>query len=191
MTLVRVTAPVASPVSLADAKAHLRVDGSAEDAYIQSLIDAAVSMVDGDGLLGRAMVTQTWAKWVSQNPGVVRLSMGPFIALTDVSYYDTDNVLQAATLTDFDVRVDGDFVNVRPKKDKVWPGAYIRDDAIKLTFTAGFGAASDVPVDIIHAIKLMVAHWHQHREAVSGERLMDIPLGVDALIGRHRVSWYG
>ena len=191
MTLLRTVAPSEAPVTLADAKAHLRVDHSDEDAYISSLIDAAVAMVDGNGSLGRAMVTQTWAKWVSQAPGVVRIGMGPFIALTDVSYYDTDSVLQAATVTDFEVRLDDDFVTVRPKDNKVWPAATTREDAIRITFTAGFGAASDVPSGLKHALLLLVGLWYENREAASDLTLKDIPMGVDALIGMERVGWYG
>lgn len=192
MTLLRVTAPAETPITLAEAKAHLRVDGSAEDPQIQSLIDTAVALIDGDGSLGRAMVTQTWSKWVSQTPGVVRIGMGPFIGLTAVDYYDADNVLQSATLADFEVRLDGDFVNIRPKSGKVWPNAYIRDDSIKLTFTAGYGAAADVPENLKSAIKLLIGIWFgPGRDGVSEKKLTDVPFGIDALIGKERVSWYG
>ena len=191
MTLLRTIAPSETPVTLTEAKAHLRVDHSDEDTYISSLIDAAAAMIDGSGSLGRAMVTQTWAQWVAPAPGVVRVPMGPFIALTDVSYYDTDSVLQAATLSDFEVRLDGDFVTVQPKTGKAWPTTDPRKDAIRITFTAGFGAASDVPSGLKHAILLLVGLWYEHREAASDLTLKDIPKGVDALIGMERVGWYG
>jgi len=191
VTLVRVTAPAETPITLAEAKTHLRVDSGAEDTYITGLVAAAVSLCDGQGTLGRAMVTQTWAKWVSQAPGVVRIGLGPFIALSAVEYYDTENVLQSATISDFEVRLDGDFVNIRPKKNKVWPAAYIRDDAIKLTFTAGFGGASDIPDGIKHALLMLVGHWYANREAVTELSLKDTPMAVEALLGNERVSWYG
>lgn len=191
MTLVRVTAPAETPITLVEAKAHLRVDGSAEDTYISGLIAAAVALCDGQGSLGRSMVTQTWAKWVPQSPGVVRVGMGPFIALTGVDYYDSDGVEQVAVVSDYEVRLDGDFVNVRPKSNKAWPPAMMRDDAIKLTFTAGFGAAADVPDGIKHALLMLVAHWYANREAVTNENLKDVPMAVDALIGNERVGWYG
>lgn len=53
--------PTASAVSLAEAKAHLRVDGDDEDLLIQTYIDAATAYLDGmDGILGRALCPQTW-----------------------------------------------------------------------------------------------------------------------------------
>lgn len=191
MTLVRVTAPAETPITLAEAKTHLRVDSSAEDAYIAGLIAAAVALCDAQGTLGRAMVTQTWSKWVPQSPGIVRIGMGPFISLTGVDYYDADNAIQSATLSDFEVRLDGDFVNIRPKSDKVWPNAYIRDDSIKFTFTAGFGAAADVPDGIKHALLMLVGHWYQNREAVNDASLKEVPMAVEALLGNERVGWYG
>ena len=192
MTLVRVAAPATDVISLAEAKAHLRVDFSDDDTLISGLIAAAISHVDGKGELGRAMITQTWAQWVSQAPGWVRLRMGPFQALTSVEYYDTDNVLQTATLSDFETRLDGDFVICKPKEDFEWPSAETRADAIKITYTAGFGdAATDVPQGIRQALLMLVAHWYENREAASEVKLNDLPRAVDALLGNERVSWYG
>jgi uncharacterized phiE125 gp8 family phage protein len=66
---IRTVAPASTPVSLSEAKAHLRVTSSAEDAVIQMYLDAAVSYLDGwAGVLGRCMVTQTWAQTFSDFP---------------------------------------------------------------------------------------------------------------------------
>lgn len=192
MTTLRTIAPATAPVSLSEAKLHLRVDGSDEDSLITGLIDAATAHFDGQGVLGRAMVTQSWAQWVDQTPGWVRLTVGPFQSLTSVEYYDADNALQTATLADFEVRLDGDFVIVKPKKDYVWPNAYIRQDAIKITYVAGFGdAATDVPQSIRQAILLTIGHWYENREAVVEGNYKSLPMAVEALIGVERAGWYG
>lgn len=191
MTLRLVTSPLTAPVTLEEAKAQCEVDYDDRNTFITGLIAAAVSLVDGDGTLGRAMVTQTWAKWVGQSPSVVKITMGPFIALTGVLFYDTDGVLQTADIADFETRIAGDFVNIQPKNGNSWPATQSRDDAIKIEFTAGFGDASAVPADLKHALLLLVAYWFENREAASELTIKDIPMGVDALIGRHRVGWYG
>lgn len=188
----RVAAPATDILSLSDAKAHLRVDGSDDDSLIAGLISAVTSFIDGDGVLGRALITQDWAQWVSQSPGWVRLSMGPFQSLVSVEYYDADNVLQTATLSDFETRKSGDFVICKPKEDREWPTAETRLDAIKITYRAGFGdAAADVPPDIIVAAKLLLGHLYEHREAVADARMAELPMGVEMLLNRHRVGWYG
>jgi len=188
----RVAAPSADVLSLADAKAHMKVDTSDEDSLISAYVAAATSLIDGDGWLGRAMITQDWAQWVNQAPGWVRLSMGPFQELVSVQYYDVDNVLQTATLSDFETRKQGDFVICKPKEDFEWPAAETRQDAIKITYRAGWGdVATDVPPDLVAAIKLMTSHLYENRSATTEMKLQNIPMGVQALVGRHRVGWYG
>lgn len=188
----RTVAPAVEPITLVEAKAQCRVDADDEDALIGALISAAVDLVDGEGTLGRAMITQTWAQWVPESPGIVRLLMGPFQSLFSVEYFDSDGVLQTAVLGDFEARRAGDFYEVRPKEGKTWPTAQNRADAIKITYVAGFGdAASDVPQGIRHALLLMVAHFYANREASTDLDLRDLPMAVDALLNRHRVGWYG
>lgn len=190
--LERVVAPAAQPVELLEAKTHARVDYDDDDVLIQSLINAAVDLLDGDGVLGRAMIEQTWAQWVSQSPGLVNLRMGPFISLTAVQYYDASGTLADAAVSDFEIRKNCDFVTIVPKDGSSWPGAQSRPDAIKITYTAGFGASGeDVPQGIRHALLMLVAHWYRSREAASVRDMSDVPMAVAALINRHRVGWYG
>ena len=190
--LRREVAPASEPVSLADVKAHCRIDHSDDDTYIAGLIAAAVAFVDAQGELGRAMITQTWAQYESQAPGRVRLDMGPFIELVSVKFFDAAGSLQTATLADFEIRLHGDFVICKPKEDREWPTADTREDAIKITYTAGYGAASDVPAGIKHALLMLIGHWYENREAVViGTITATTPMAFAVLIGNERVGWYG
>lgn len=192
MTLVRIAAPTVLPVTTAEARAQLRVTHFDDDAYIASLIAAAVAHIDGAGVLGRAMISQTWANWFPASPQRARLGMGPFIALTGVSYYDADGALQAANLSDFETRLIDGAVFCLPKDGFSWPTAQSRPDAIRVSYTAGYGtAAADVPASLRHAILLLVAHWYDARAAASNTAMHDVPLAFDALIGGERATWYG
>lgn len=192
MTLERTSPPAVAPVTPDEAKEQMLVSHSDDDAYITSLIAAAVAYVDGTGLLGRAMITQSWAQWVSQSPGWVRLKMGPFQELTSIEYYDAAGTLQTASTGDFEIRKAGDYVVLKPEDGKAWPNAQMRADAIKITYVAGYGdSADDVPASLRAAIKMLVAHWYLNREAVSAQAMENIPLGFDDLIGTERVGWYG
>lgn len=192
MTTVRVTAPATTPVSLSELKDHLRILDNAEDNLLDGLIDAATAHFDGEGTLGRAMITQSWAEWVCQAPGWVRLSVGPFQSLTSVEYYDTDNALQTATLSDFETRLDGDFSWVKPKTDFTWPAAYLREDAIKITYVTGFGdSRTSIPASIRQAILMTAGHWYENRIAVTEGNFKELPMAVAALISNERVRWYG
>lgn len=190
--LERVSAPAVDVVSLADFKAHARIDGSADDATAGAMVAAAIARVDGEGVLGRALVTQTWAQWSPGDVSHLPLEMGPFQSLTSVEYYDFDGFLQTATLADFRVERRGWHRVLTPVPGKSWPAMQTRDDALKVTYVAGFGDASaDVPQDIRQAILMLAAHFYEHREAVADAKMSAVPIGVDDLLGAHRVGWYG
>lgn len=190
--LVRVTAPTTSPISLAEAKAQMRVEGSDEDTIIQRFIDAAISFVDVQGALGRAMMTQTWGQWLSPNPGTVLLLLGPVQSVSAIKYYDTDGALQTATLADFDVFGTPNRITVSPKSGKAWPTTQTRDDAIKIEYVVGYGSSPvNVPQTIRHALMMLVAHWYENRETTSEKQMLDLPYGFTDMIGMERNQWYG
>ena len=189
--LERIEDPAELPVSLTEAKAHMRVTSSAEDAFIRSSLDAAVSFVDGMGVLGRAMVTQKWRQYAPPNPGTVRLKIATVQTVTKIGYYDPDGAEQTATLAEFDVFGNGEASTVQPKPGNSWPATQQRPDAIWVEYEAGYGAAADVPPEIKHAIKMLTAHYEYQRVNSTEKPLSDVPFGFSDLIGAHRVSWYG
>lgn len=191
-SLVRVTAPSASPISLAEAKAQMRVEGTDDDTIIQRLIDAAVAFVDAQGVLGFAMITQTWGQWIGPNPGTVYLSLGPVQSVSAIKYYDADGVLQTATLSDFNVFGTPNRITVSPKSGKAWPVTQTRDDAIKIEYVIGYGATSaSVPQTVRHALMMLVAHWYENRETSAEKQMVDLPYGFSEMIGIERNAWYG
>ena len=66
MTYALVAAPAAMPVTLADAKAHLRVTSDAEDDMITGLIAAATHYLERD--TGQALIDQQWRAWFDVCP---------------------------------------------------------------------------------------------------------------------------
>ena len=186
------TAAARNPISVAEVKTHLRITGTDDDLYLTALIGAAVAYVDATGVLGRAMITQSWAQWVPQSPGWVRLAIGPVQSLTSVQYYDADGTLQTDTLGNFELWLDGDYHVCKPKTGFSWPSAQSRGDAIKIVYVTGFGDDdTDVPAGLRHALLMLVAHWYESREPVTDGQQYDTPLAFDALIGVQRVGWYG
>lgn len=184
--------PATASLTLAEVKAQLRIDSDDEDTLLTNLIHTAEAHVDGLGDLGRAMITQTWAQYENQSPGWVRLHMTPVRSLTSVQYYDADGVLQTATLSDFELWRDGDFMLCKPKDSAQWPQADSRPDAIKITYVAGFGdAATDIPESIRQAMLMLIAHLYENRESATEAKLMSTPMGYDMLMNNQRVGWYG
>ena len=191
-SLVRVTAPAVSPISLAEAKAQMRVEGSDDDAIIQRLIDAAVAFVDVQGVLGRAMITQTWGQWLSPNPSTVSLMLGPVQSVSAIKYYDLNGTLQTATLADFNVFGTPNRITITPKTGKAWPITQTRDDAIKIEYVIGYGdSAASVPQTVRHGLMMLVAHWYENRETTQEKQMQDLPYGFMEMIGIERNTWYG
>ena len=154
---VRTVAPTTMPVSLAEAKAYLRVDHDDQDDLITAQIKAATAYLDGyAGILGRALVTQTWRQDFAGFADRLPLPVSPVIAIVSVSYFDGGNVQQTLDAGVYDLFADarGAYVTLRP--GQVWPVTFYRPDAVTITFTAGFGAAADVPEPIRQAILLIV-----------------------------------
>ena len=66
MPLNLITPPAVEPVTLADAKAHLKVDTTDDDALITALITAARARAEWH--TGRALITQSWTLWLDAWP---------------------------------------------------------------------------------------------------------------------------
>jgi uncharacterized phiE125 gp8 family phage protein len=190
-SLVRTVAPAELPLTVAECKAHLRITGATEDDVVAAMLAAAVAYTDGQGTLGKAIVTQTWRQYAGQSPGIIALQMRPVQSVAAIGYFDTDGNAQAATLSEFDVFGPADAMTVEPKPGKSWPSAQDRPDAIWVDYVAGYGAADDVPSTIKHALKMLVAHYYEARDNATERALVTVPHGYDALIGAERGAWYG
>jgi uncharacterized phiE125 gp8 family phage protein len=180
---VLVTPPVAAPVSLAEAKAHLRVDFDDEDALISGLIDAATQHLDGwSGVLGRALMPQTWQMSLDRFPaGAIQLPVGPVTFVESVAYLDANGVSQLVSTGDYDVDlapIEGWII----PRDVGWPQALDSANAVTVRWIAGTGA----PAPIKQAILLLVGHWYQNREPTALGGRPNIPMTVDALVAPWR-----
>lgn len=186
---VRVTAPAIDIIAIDDVMAHCRVDSADEVILLQSLTDAATSHVDGySGILGRALIQQEWQQDFSGFGDVMRLPLGPLIAVSSVTYYDTSNVLRTLSAAVYAAYSDGRGPYIALAPDQVWPATYSRPDAVRATWTAGYGTTADtVPAAIRAAVKLMIGHWYENREAaVIGAPVASLPMAVDALLSPFR-----
>ena len=163
MSLQLISAPAIEPVALADAKAHLKVDSTDDDALIASLITAA--RIRAEWATRRAFVTQSWVQWRDAWPAKpFEIALPPLQALTSITTYALDDT---ATLLDPALyRVDASAVPARVgwKETTLAPTNLRTFNALAIAFTCGYGdAASDVPEPIRRAILMIVADLYSHR----------------------------
>lgn len=188
MALVIVRPPAEEPVSLAAAKAHLRIEDSAEDALVQSLI--TTSRLHIEAALGLALVSQDWVLRLDAWPpgGCVSLPLRPLIGVTTVRIADGGGAL---------VIPSGDYVvdtaSAPPRlvpKSLGWPLPSEPIDGIEIEFSAGYGpTGDDVPAPVRQAMLMLVAHWYEHREpALAGAPVTRIPDTVSALLAPYRMA---
>ncbi len=191
MALKLFTAPAEEPITLVEAKAHLRVDGSAEDTLITSLIVAARQWCEG--YQNRAYVTQTWDMVLDEWPGDpcpdrIRIPLPPLQSVASVKYKGTDGIQVVMPAADYLVDLASQPGRLVLGYGKSWPTATLQPAAaIEVRFTAGYGAAAVVPETVKQAIKLLVGHLYEHREATSDDELPEVPFAVKALLGLERI----
>lgn len=192
---VRTVAPAEPPVTAADIRFQLRLepdDNPPSDAELLALAAAATEHLDGwAGILGRAMVTQTWRQdlrcFVHD---VIRLPLAPVSAVTSVTYRDADDVEQTLSTDVYGGPLaDAASPFIYRKSGQSWPSVHDRPDAVAVTFVAGYGAAAAVPAPLRQAILLMVADLYENRETVvTGTIASAIPMSatVQRLIKPYR-----
>jgi uncharacterized phiE125 gp8 family phage protein len=166
MGLECLTPPGCEPVSLLEAKAHLRVDHDDEDALIARLIVAARESCER--ITSRAFIQQAWRLWCDAWPDcvprVIPIPRPPLMSLTSVAAYDRSG---AATLLSSDAYiVDSAAVPGRIifTDIAVLPVDLRQANAIAISYQAGYGAnAPDVPAAIRGAILSLVAQRYEAR----------------------------
>lgn len=193
MATVQTSAPAVEPITLAEAKAHLRIDTADEDGLIQSLI--MTSRLHIEIALGLALISQSWScffdRWPSMSGSrvgplqpsgaafvlanaatrnyfaadAVTLPISPVKSVDAIRVYAEDGTFFALPLAGFTV----DLVSRHPRiirkqgTDTPQPGRCM--NGLEIAVTCGFGATpADIPAPIRQALLLLVAHWYEHRD---------------------------
>lgn len=205
--LEQVQAPASEPITLADVKELLKIDGGSEDAFLTRLISVAREHVET--MTGLALIDQGWRLVLPAWPGP--LDAGDDW-LTEADYFAAragaavpiligkrPHVRVTAVVV---VSPDGDDAEIEPASWAVmpdtagarliWRGASAppRPAAggwLEIRFTSGFGTApTSVPADLRHGIESLVGHLYEHRELAIPEALAIAPAGAYAAIRRRR-----
>ena len=188
MPLVLTAGPAVEPVTLDDAKAHMRIDGTAEDTLIGSLI--VTSRLHVEAGLGLALITQSWSWFIDAWPPgpALKLPLRPVQSIAAVRLYD--EAAASTTVAPDSYFLDGTSAPARLVRQGalVWPKPGRIANGIEVAFTAGYGdAAADVPETIRHAILLLIAHWHEHRSPLEvGPIAQPPPDMVEQLLAPYR-----
>ena len=196
-SVTRATGPAVEPLTVAEAKLHLRVDISDDDAYIGTLITAAREWVEN--YLDRTLITTQLILRAAEFPTEeLELPRPPMVAsgtatAVVITYTLADTT--TATLSTALYRVDRTSTpgNVAPIINGTWPSDVIEDaNAVAVTYWAGYGPTSaSVPATIRHACLMLIGHWYERRSAVlTGTISKPIEFAVESLLASNNWGQY-
>lgn len=184
-------------VSVADIKAQVRELSNEEDALIRFMIGAAYDHLAGpNGWLGNcSLLNETW-EWYTSGPGEhgFELPMRPVHVLSPVTLESiaADGTYSAVDSGVYYLPSNEGFSLLGKLPSKRWPYTGAKHPrAYRVTFTAGFGTAADIPMPIKMGIRMLAAHWYRNRETVGSEGRtvgQEIEYGLKALCGRYRYA---
>jgi uncharacterized phiE125 gp8 family phage protein len=192
-SLVRVTPPTVDPVTLAEAKSQCRVDTNADDAYIQSLIRLATTMVEG--LLDVSLITQTWQASYDLFPiwAIILPRMPLAAGEITVTYRIGDGTTQVLSSTAGHFQVDTNVIpgRIYPQWATSWPATRGDENSVVVRYPTGYGtAASGVPPEAKHLIMVLVAHFYDSRQPTAPGSATTVPYMFDTLLAASGLGVY-
>ncbi len=176
MPAIQTAPPLTEPVTLAEAKAHLRVTHGDDDAYISTLIKLARAGVEAQTGLG--LISQGWSVFRDDWPrdGIITLPLAPVLDVIDIKAYGDDDV--AATIDPAHYYADRmsrpPRIVLRGSRNWVRPARVA--NGIEILLVIGFVS---VPEALREAVLQLVGFWYATRgDAARDER----PLAVMPLL---------
>lgn len=140
MTQRQITPPATLAVTLDQAKANMRIDGSDMDALVMMWIAGVTATVEHE--LGRALVTQGWRVTLDAFPAAIRLAMPPLMSVESVKFFDVAGALQILDPLDYVVDAINEPGYIMPAPGKAWPATAVRVNAVMVDYTCGYTAGS-------------------------------------------------
>lgn len=195
MGLRLITAPASPVLTLAEAKEHLRVTHTAQDALITALEKAATQ--NAEGWLGRALIDQTWElvldAFPTTNHKEIEIPKPPLIEIVSIIYDDAAGVPQTISALNYFVDNVSQPGWVVPTGSLTWPVALDAINSVRVRFRAGYldnssPPVANVPDDIRSAIKLILGALFEYRELQLAGQSPDMPWAAENLLRRHRVE---
>lgn len=191
-----IVAPESEPLQLAAAKRALRIPESQSfhNDQLEKLIRASRSHVEKE--TARVFMPATFEQRADGFPrwnGVLRLWKAPVTSVTKVEYRDRSSVLRTLASSKYLVDLGSTPARIEPIEGEEWPETDTKSSSVIVTFVAGYGttALAAEASDLLVAMELILAHWHEHPEATEfmvGGTLMEIPIGAQRIISNYKLD---
>jgi uncharacterized phiE125 gp8 family phage protein len=175
---------VGAAITVAQAKEHLRVTHSDDDSYIEAISLVATEWCEE--FQNKVYVQRQVVDQFDKFPTEFRPRRSPLISVDSITYVDTNGATQTLAASVYDVGTYKEPGRISLAYNQSWPDTRDEINAVTLTYQAGYAARANIPEEIKHAVKLMVGHLYENREAVTMLTMMELPVGVKALLSMKR-----
>ncbi|MCU7917081.1 MAG: phage head-tail connector protein [Candidatus Thiodiazotropha sp. (ex Epidulcina cf. delphinae)] len=156
MTYKVTVPPVVEPLTLVEAKAHLREELSDYDVQISALIKMAREFAEI--FTSRALIDQTIEYRADSFADEIELPKPPLKTVESVQYIDSDGATQTLPTAVYGVDTVSEPGRIYINDGQSWPTVLNVPLSITITITAGYGAdGSSVPETIKEAMKLILS----------------------------------
>ena len=190
-SLRQITPPEFEPLSLTEAKKHLRVDVNDDDALIWEYLKAARRELENKNSL--AFMTQTWELLLDDFPcdgeSIIIADKRPLQSVTSIKYIDIAGVEQTLSSAKYTVHKSGIEGEIALAYNEVWPSVRCQRNAVTVRFVAGYSSdAEDIPDHCKQALRLVLGHYYENREdTIVGTAMNHIPAGAAALMASEKL----
>jgi len=177
------------PLSVAQAKTHLRVDHSDEDSLISSFITAAQNMVElyTGRKLQRSVVVENVPYFEASIP-----LRWPIVSLTSVEYLPsgTDGSSYSSTSI-YKIYESDDNRFIYQKADTTYPSVLGEKLPIKITYSTGY-ADGEVPDALLQAMYLFIGRMYENgADARELQQVStNIPTTAEYMMNPYRLNFY-
>ena len=182
------TAAGTAILTTAEAKAHLKVDTTADDTLIDNLVSAATesAQIFTNRYFIETIITQYGDQWSDLNT----LFKSKVTTVTHIKYYDSDNTQQTLAASVYEVDNAHQPARIGLKPAQSFPAIADRLNAVECKYKVGYGtAASDVPQGIRQAVLLTLGNWYANRQnVVVGHQVNELPKSAQYLLEQFKVQ---
>tara|TARA_R110002153_G_scaffold120153_2_gene265364 strand:- start:150 stop:740 length:591 start_codon:yes stop_codon:yes gene_type:complete len=186
------TAATTYPVTLAETKLHLKVDVNTDDNLISSLIVAATQISEEytNRFFINTELTMTCTDW-SDLSSLLKSNVVFDYQTNTIKYYAPNDSNNLTTLSNSTYNVLSEYepAQVEIRENFSYPDIQKRNDAINITYTAGYGTAANVPNAIKQSILLTIGNWYSNRSSVViGRIATELPQSAKWLLDTYKVQ---
>ena len=204
------TEPTIEPISIEEAKEHLRLDDDIDDIPVLTVIKAA--RLWAEKYTGRAFITRTVQQYLDSTASIldplyegirtgietraysnyIELAASPVISVTSINYYNDSDTQSTWATSNYYVDNVNDLGRIYLRDGGTFPTDLRAANGLEINYTAGYGTSrSDIPSDIKLAMLQYMTFAYEHRGEQEGGTPPMPPKILNTLLSPYKIMRLG